>query len=37
MSLAERVGEWMDGHPAVALAFMLLCALAVTTADSWFA
>lgn len=26
----------IERHPSVALAFMLLCALAVCTADSWW-
>lgn len=33
---SERVQRWLDAHQAVALAVMLLCALAVMTADSWF-
>lgn len=32
----DRFDEWVKGHPGFALAFMLLCALAVSTADSWF-
>lgn len=32
---SERAQRWLDAHPAVALAVMLLCALAVTTADGW--
>lgn len=33
----ERVSAWLGRHPGVAAALMLLCALAVTTADGWFA
>lgn len=28
--------EWVQRHPGAALAFILLCMLAVSTADSWF-
>lgn len=32
---SERVGMWLDAHPAAAVALMLLCALACATADGW--
>lgn len=31
----ERLGAWLDAHPAAAAALMLLGALACATADGW--
>lgn len=33
----DRFDEWVEGHPGAALALMVLCMLAVMSADSWFA
>lgn len=32
-----RAWGWLDAHPGACLVIMLLCALAVCTADGWFA
>lgn len=36
MSIAKRADLWAQRHPAAALAFISLAALAAMTADSWF-
>lgn len=33
----DRASAWLDRHPGVCLAVMLLAALACVTADGWFA
>lgn len=33
---ATLVGAWLDEHPCVALAVLMVAMLAVSTADSWF-